>query len=66
MRIRKQDADRPKSMSERLRELRETQAQDALRGSEWDGWDGSITPENAPRTETHDDAGDYAGLEVSH
>jgi len=45
------EAERPKSMSERLRELREAQQRDAhtdagdyaaapARGSEWDGWDG--------------------------
>jgi hypothetical protein len=43
-------------MSERLRELRENKP----RGSQWDGWDGRITPQNAP-LETHEDAADYAG-----
>jgi hypothetical protein len=47
--------ERQKSMSERLRELRENK-----RGSQWDGWDGRIPADNAP-VETHEDAADYAG-----
>jgi hypothetical protein len=42
-------------MSERLRELRENK-----RGSQWDGWEGRISADNAP-VETHEDAADYAG-----
>jgi hypothetical protein len=42
-------------MSERLRELRENK-----RGSQWDGWEGRITADNAP-VETHEDAAAYAG-----
>jgi len=72
VRIRK-DVERRKSMSERLRELREQP-----RNTEWDGWNGQITPENSapdwqgwnaqivpaeePRIETHHVAADYAGL----